>query len=275
MRMQVRSLASRSGLRIRCCLKLGCMLQTWLGSRVAVAVAVASSCSSESTPSLGTSICCGCGSKKQKRKKRRKEGNINVSRNSSWPRKFSKMPSVKDPQGMAVKAGSQTSESTEPLITSVSFHFCISLVIPDAITIRKPRIGKAMKFLFKPCWWVVPQWAGCPFLSPLPKKPLKMWAVIWDFQPSRVNASSLWTQQIQSCTHTSVSQEPRDFGYYSHTFHWSFGVPGVPYRLKNVHLESVVAPGLRIWCCRCCGAKGSSPWPWNFHMLWAWPKMNK
>ena len=38
-RLQVRSLASFSGLRIQCCRELWCRLQTWLRSRIAVAVA--------------------------------------------------------------------------------------------------------------------------------------------------------------------------------------------------------------------------------------------
>ena len=69
-RLQVRSLALLSGLRIRCCRKLQCRLQTQLGSDIAVVVAVAQahSCSSNSTPGLGTSICCWCGPKKKAKK---------------------------------------------------------------------------------------------------------------------------------------------------------------------------------------------------------------
>ena len=59
MRMQIRSLASLSGSRIRRCCELWSRSQTCL--RSAVAVAVAGSCGSDSTPSLGTSLCCGCG----------------------------------------------------------------------------------------------------------------------------------------------------------------------------------------------------------------------
>ena len=66
MRLWVRSLASLSGLRIRCCRELWCRLKMLLGSRVAVAVAVAGSNSSDLTPSLGTCICRGCGPKKPK-----------------------------------------------------------------------------------------------------------------------------------------------------------------------------------------------------------------
>ena len=69
MRMQVRSLASISGLRIWCWHKQWCRSQTQLRSDVAVAVVEASSCSSEWTPSLGTSICHGCGPEKKKEKK--------------------------------------------------------------------------------------------------------------------------------------------------------------------------------------------------------------
>ena len=64
MRMQVRSLTSLGGLRIRYCSKLWHSLQMWLGSGIAVAVVWANSCSSNSTPSLGTSICHRCGPKK-------------------------------------------------------------------------------------------------------------------------------------------------------------------------------------------------------------------
>ena len=61
MRLPVWSLASLSGLRIRCCCELWCRSKTWLRSWVS-----AGSCSSDSTPSLGTSICLGCGPKKKK-----------------------------------------------------------------------------------------------------------------------------------------------------------------------------------------------------------------
>ena len=72
-RMRVQSLASFSGLRIRCGCKLQCRLQMLLRSGIAVAVGVAGSCSSNSTPSLGTSICFGFSHKKEKKKKNRKE----------------------------------------------------------------------------------------------------------------------------------------------------------------------------------------------------------
>ena len=69
MRLQVRSLASLSGLKIWRCCELRCRLQTWLRSHVAVAVVLVGGCFSDSTPSLGTSICCGCSPKKTKEKK--------------------------------------------------------------------------------------------------------------------------------------------------------------------------------------------------------------
>ena len=69
-RLQVRSLALLSGLRIRCCRELSCRSQMQLRSGVAVAVALAGSYSSDLTPSLGTSICSGCGPKKSKKKKK-------------------------------------------------------------------------------------------------------------------------------------------------------------------------------------------------------------
>ena len=65
MRIQVRSLASLSGLGIQRCHELQCRSQKWLGS--CVAVAVAGSCSSNLTPSLGTPICCKCGLKAKKK----------------------------------------------------------------------------------------------------------------------------------------------------------------------------------------------------------------
>ena len=67
MRLQVRSLALLSGLRIWWCRELWCWSQTRLGSGVAVAVVQAGSRSSNSTPNLGTSICRECSPKKQKK----------------------------------------------------------------------------------------------------------------------------------------------------------------------------------------------------------------
>ena len=57
MRLQVRSLASLSGLRIQRCCELWCGSRVRLGSRVAVVLAKAGGYSSDWTPSLGTSIC--------------------------------------------------------------------------------------------------------------------------------------------------------------------------------------------------------------------------
>ena len=65
MRMQFRSLASLSGLRIWRCCKLPHRLKMGLGSGISVAVAQACSCSSDSAASLGTSICCRCGCKRK------------------------------------------------------------------------------------------------------------------------------------------------------------------------------------------------------------------
>ena len=70
MRLQVRSLALLSGLRIWRCCELWCRSQTELGSCVAEAVAQAGSCSSDSTPSLGTYVCCKYGLKKLKKKEK-------------------------------------------------------------------------------------------------------------------------------------------------------------------------------------------------------------
>ena len=58
MRMQVRSLAWLSGLRIWHCYEVWCRSQMWLGSHLAKTVAQASRCSFNLTPSLRTSICC-------------------------------------------------------------------------------------------------------------------------------------------------------------------------------------------------------------------------
>ena len=52
----------------RCC-ELWCMVQTWLGSGIAVAMVYASRYSSNLTPSLGNSICHMCSPKKTKKKK--------------------------------------------------------------------------------------------------------------------------------------------------------------------------------------------------------------
>ena len=73
LRFRVRSLASPSGLRNRCCHELWCSSQMRLGSCISVAVVEAGSCSSDSIPSLGTSICCECGLEKKKRQKQTEE----------------------------------------------------------------------------------------------------------------------------------------------------------------------------------------------------------
>ena len=67
MRLQVRSLALHSALRIPCCCELWGRLQRQL--RSGVAVAWAGSYSSDKTPNLGTSICHRNGPKKTKKKK--------------------------------------------------------------------------------------------------------------------------------------------------------------------------------------------------------------
>ena len=68
MRMWVRSTASLSGLRIRCCRELQCRSKMWLGAGIAVAVVLASRRSSDSTPGPGSSICFRCNPKKKKKK---------------------------------------------------------------------------------------------------------------------------------------------------------------------------------------------------------------
>ena len=70
MRLQVRSLALISGLRIQHCHELWCRLQTRLGSHVAVALMYTGGCSSDSTPSLGTSICHRSGPRNGKKDKK-------------------------------------------------------------------------------------------------------------------------------------------------------------------------------------------------------------
>ena len=77
-RMQVRSLALLSGLRIWYCCEWWCRLQMWVWS--GMAVAVAGSCSSDVTPSLGTSICCGY-SPKIKKTKINKQTNKQTNKN--------------------------------------------------------------------------------------------------------------------------------------------------------------------------------------------------
>ena len=80
MRLRVRSLASRSGLRIQRCRELWCRSQTRLRSCVAVAVVWAGGYRSNWTPSLGTSICLGCGPKKTKTNQRRNPRNSQLAR---------------------------------------------------------------------------------------------------------------------------------------------------------------------------------------------------
>ena len=70
-RLQVRSLALLSELRIRRCPELWCRSQMQFRSCIAMAVVQADSCSSNQTPSLGTSICCRCGPKKCGKKKKK------------------------------------------------------------------------------------------------------------------------------------------------------------------------------------------------------------
>ena len=76
MRLQVRSLASLSGLSIQHCCQLWCRSQAQLGSCITVALVQAGSCRSHQTRSLGTSICHGCGPKKQKIKKKKEDFSI-------------------------------------------------------------------------------------------------------------------------------------------------------------------------------------------------------
>ena len=82
-RVQVRTLASFSGLRIRCFQELWCRSQMWLVSGIAMTMASAGSCSSESTPSLGTSIRCRCSCKKKKSKKRKRKRPLILTRAST------------------------------------------------------------------------------------------------------------------------------------------------------------------------------------------------
>ena len=71
-KIQIRFLASLSGLRICHCHQLWCSSQTRLRSHVTVAVAYAGSWSPNLTSSLGTSICCRFSPKKQKNWKNKK-----------------------------------------------------------------------------------------------------------------------------------------------------------------------------------------------------------
>ena len=73
MRLQVQSLASLSGLRIRLCHELWCRPKMWLGSGIAVAVVQSGSCSSDSTPSLGTPYATGEALKSKKKKEKKKK----------------------------------------------------------------------------------------------------------------------------------------------------------------------------------------------------------
>ena len=73
MRMLVQALVLISGLSIQHCHELWCMLQTWLGSGIAVAEAYSGSCSSNLTLSLGTSISHRCGPKKKQKQTTKKD----------------------------------------------------------------------------------------------------------------------------------------------------------------------------------------------------------
>ena len=84
MRLQVRSLASASGLRIRRFSELWYSLQMRLGSSVAAAVAWVGSYSYDSTPSIGTTICHRGSSKKKKKKKKRENPAIKVMIQNIW-----------------------------------------------------------------------------------------------------------------------------------------------------------------------------------------------
>ena len=97
MRIQVRSLALLSELKIQCCYDVGfcvcvcvvyvlpwCRSQTQLGSHVAVAVAQAGGYSSDSTPNLGTSIHCGSSARNGKKKKKKNYQKV------TWRQKVSK-----------------------------------------------------------------------------------------------------------------------------------------------------------------------------------------
>ena len=67
MKMQARTLASFSRIRIWSCCKLQHRLQMQLGSGVAVALVLAGPYSSDSTASLGTSVYHRCGPKMTKK----------------------------------------------------------------------------------------------------------------------------------------------------------------------------------------------------------------
>ena len=78
-RMQVRSLALLSELRLWRCHELWCRLQIRIGSCIAVTVVQASSYSSDLIPGLGTSICRRCSPKKQKYKEKKTSPNPKLS----------------------------------------------------------------------------------------------------------------------------------------------------------------------------------------------------
>ena len=71
MRLQVQSLASFSGIRIRHCRELWCRSQTWLGSHVAVAAAPIRPLAWELPCAERTAL--KCKNKKTKKQKKKKE----------------------------------------------------------------------------------------------------------------------------------------------------------------------------------------------------------
>ena len=79
------------------------------------------------------------------------------------------------------------------------FHFCLRLVIADAIRSRNSRSGGILQGLL-----MSSPTTSQPSTSP--KKPLKTWAVIWDSLLSRCELRSC-KLGIESHTHTCASQE--------------------------------------------------------------------
>ena len=130
MRLQLRSLASPSGLRIWRCCELWYRTQTRLRSGVAVAVVKAGSYSSDQTPSLGTSICFGCSLKKTKRPKKKKLGEEDGKG----------IPMMKLCEETPAHEGDTHIQGVCLLNLFLHFHWCYDILIQKLVVTQRAHI---------------------------------------------------------------------------------------------------------------------------------------
>ena len=140
MRTWVRSLASLSGLGIRCCCEHRCRLQMQLGSRIAVAVVEACSCSSDLTRRLGTSICSRCSPKKIKIRRKEEQHEWPPPR---WIKDHSSFTKIHCCSYLF-----SLSPAPHPSITTSTYTFVWSS--PQPWVAQVPSLGKAAKILDQP-----------------------------------------------------------------------------------------------------------------------------